>query len=165
MTSEPTIRKSDASGCKGRFAAWLIVPELDEHKGVRVYLYHHEELPEEVYRTYLHPLDHTDGYLRSTVEETFSGKEIEQLRDFFADETDVTFCTLPARPSEEGEMGVGAHAVASSHSDIFRWSECPLKISGHYDLRHANSGAWVELETRGMNRQTAANPEEWPSYV
>jgi hypothetical protein len=126
----------------------LKAKEVRHHQGVWFRLFHWDGLPGDVYCGQLPPpLDWTDDYLQSAVDQTFSGTEVEALRQYFANWEDTEFSAEPARPVADGMLGVGIRAVGG-RDDFYLFWKCedyplPFRVAGYYDLSRADSGPYV----------------------
>jgi hypothetical protein len=135
-----------------RFRVILTAPELHGHYRVPMILFRDTPLSDDEYAELLYPLDASDLYLRSVVDETFNAQEVEVLRNAFAEgKPEWIFETKPATPIAENQVGVGALAVGGG-TDFLYWIENGKKIPhdlpvmAYYDLRQVESGhASVEI--------------------
>ena len=134
-----------------RFAIYLIAPELHGHTQVQLGLFRDNPLTDAEYSELLFPLDASDPYLRSAVDETFSTQEVEVLKNAFTEgKPEWTFHTQPATPIAENQTGCAALAVGGP-TDFLYWEQDgkklphELPIMAFYDLRQAESGPYVDL--------------------
>jgi hypothetical protein len=134
-----------------RYVVRVVAKEALGHKGVTFYLFHPDDLPEEVYaRCIPAHLDRSDPYLRSAVEDTFSSEEAERLRAYLArrhPEAEVIAegVELPLDLNEhccgQSALPIGGN---TGHYMFSREEGCdlPFKVYGFYNLHGADSGPY-----------------------
>jgi hypothetical protein len=127
--------------------------EFMGHKGVKLELTHRDDLEEQVYRDMIpDPLDPMDECLRECVKDSFSEKETETLREYFARREGIAFLARHARPvSDPNQVGIsfngwgGCDGYYHISEELENWP-LPCRVHGYYDLEEADAGPCVNTD-------------------
>jgi hypothetical protein len=96
--------------------------------------------------------DYPYGYLVSQVQETFTEKQVNEIKEYFAKEWDPTptIEVNPARIPAEGFMGAAAIPFGGLQDNylFFEHTDYPLdfKVIGYHDLRHCEPTPETKLK-------------------
>jgi hypothetical protein len=146
---------------EARYIISVTAESFRQHQGVRFYLFHVEGLADDLYRRLIPPgMNWLDPSLQSMADDTFDAQEVEALRRWFAGQPGLTVSAEAAEPIGPGDKrslgGFGAGPVGLSggwlcFEELAGWP-LPCKVHGNYDLRHAESGPYVDNPNLSMMR-------------